>query len=104
MQMKQFLYLSVSLFLFGINPTLLAQVQPGNLEPNRPILRIGTEGTSVSQVQGVLKLLGFYQGEVNGIYDENTQMAVSRFQEAAGLEVDGILGNNTWNRLLPFKP
>jgi peptidoglycan hydrolase-like protein with peptidoglycan-binding domain len=66
-----------------------------------PILRLGSAGESVSQVQAMLKLMGFYDGPVDGFYREQTQVAVASFQTAAGIHTDGIVGQTTWQYLLP---
>ncbi|NMF64949.1 hypothetical protein DP115_20105 [Brasilonema octagenarum UFV-OR1] len=68
---------------------------------NRPTLQIGSKGERVTELQAALKLLGFYTGTVNGEYNESTVVAVSRFQEAAGLKSDGIVDTTTWQRLFP---
>ncbi|MGK7924808.1 MAG: peptidoglycan-binding protein [Spirulina sp.] len=65
---------------------------------------MGSQGDAVRELQAALLLLGFYTGEVDGQYSESTVIAVSRFQEAAKLPVDGIMGNATWNRLFPPSP
>ncbi|WP_346293492.1 peptidoglycan-binding protein [Sphaerothrix gracilis] len=70
----------------------------------RPTLRLNSEGTPVTELQALLKLLGYYSGEVSGRYGEETQTAVAQFQQAADLSVDGIVGPATWNRLLPSPP
>jgi peptidoglycan hydrolase-like protein with peptidoglycan-binding domain len=49
-------------------------------------------------------LLGFYADTVDGIFSQSTARAVSQFQEAAGLAADGIVGQDTWNRLFPQAP
>ena len=66
-----------------------------------PILSEGSTGETVSRLQATLKLLGFYQGEVNGTYDQLTQQAVTAFQAATSLTADGITGPATWRKLLP---
>ena len=71
---------------------------------NRPVLRMGSEGAAVSELQAALKLLGYYSDVVDGIYRESTASAVSGFQQAAGLTPDGITGPATWNRLFPSTP
>ncbi|MBF2028744.1 MAG: peptidoglycan-binding protein [Oscillatoriales cyanobacterium C42_A2020_001] len=38
------------------------------------------------------------------MYDEGTASAVASFQKAANLSTDGIVGAETWNRLLPPAP
>lgn len=67
----------------------------------RPTLQLGSQGESVSELQALLKLLGYYSGSVDGIYRANTAAAVSAFQQAIGLQADGIVGPATWNQLLP---
>lgn len=70
----------------------------------RPTLRLGSQGEAVAELQAILKLLGYYAGTVDGTYQESTATAVSAFQQAAGLQPDGIAGAETWNRLLPAAP
>jgi peptidoglycan hydrolase-like protein with peptidoglycan-binding domain len=67
----------------------------------RPTLRLGSQGESVKELQSMLILLGYYGGPVTGLYQEDTQLAVQRFQTAAGITADGIVGPTTWSQLLP---
>jgi len=78
----------------------VAQAQPITTG-DRPILRVGSQGEVVSELQGALKLLGYYTDVVDGVYRESTAIAVYKFQQAAGLTPDGIAGPATWNRLFP---
>lgn len=80
--------------------TEISQVSPPG-EINRPIIKLGSSGADVSELQAVLKLLGYYTGAVDGAFTERMAIAVSLFQQAAGLEADGIVGADTWNRLFP---
>jgi peptidoglycan hydrolase-like protein with peptidoglycan-binding domain len=84
-------------------PQKIAQVNPGNTI-NRPILKVGSQGERVAELQAALKLLGFYSGAVDGTYTENTASAVSRFKQAAGLNPDGVVDASTWQRLFPNQP
>ncbi|MBW4645431.1 MAG: peptidoglycan-binding protein [Goleter apudmare HA4340-LM2] len=68
---------------------------------NRPNLNIGSQGERVSELQAALKLLGFYTGAVDGIYQDGTAKAVSQFKQAAGLKPDGIVDAATWQKLFP---
>jgi N-acetylmuramoyl-L-alanine amidase len=68
---------------------------------NYPLLTTGSTGESVSELQATLKLLGFYQGAIDGTYGQPTQAAVAQFQTAAGITADGITGPSTWQKLLP---
>lgn len=67
-----------------------------------PTLIADSTGESVSRLQATLKLLGFYQGAVDGTYTQATQDAVAQFQAAAGITADGITGPSTWRKLLPM--
>lgn len=67
----------------------------------RPTLRLGSQGDSVRELQSMLILLGYYTGPVSGLYQEDTQLAVQRFQQAASITADGIVGPATWSKLLP---
>ena len=62
-------------------------------------LEKGDEGPSVINLQQNLKAAGFYQAPVTKVYDVSTQEAVRRFQRAAGLPVDGIVGASTLQKL-----
>jgi len=57
--------------------------------------RVGSRGTEVTFIQQCLKNLGYFNGPVTGGFFNLTQSAVTRFQKARGLAVDGIVGNNT---------
>ncbi len=67
----------------------------------RPTLRLGDQGAAVTELQAMLRLLGFYGGAVDGTFSDRTQAAVTAFQRAAGVTADGVVGTATWNRLLP---
>jgi peptidoglycan hydrolase-like protein with peptidoglycan-binding domain len=82
------------------NPSLGQSAPPGP----RSLLKIGSQGESVIELQAVLLLMGYYTGKVDGIYDENTAQAVRKFQQDAGISVDGMAGTDTWNRLFPPSP
>lgn len=81
-------------------PSAPAQSAP-TPPPTRPLLRVGSQGEAVSELQALLQLLGYYSGDVDGVYRANTAAAVSAFQQATGLQADGVVGSDTWNRLLP---
>ncbi len=65
-------------------------------------LKIGSIGTDVMEIQSMLMSLGFYFGNIDGIYGNKTAEAVRRFQRSFGLTVDGIVGPNTFAALEPF--
>jgi len=56
-------------------------------------------GPDVEYVQQRLSELGFYDGEIDGVYDLETEGAVRAFQEDFGILVDGIVGPDTYNAI-----
>ena len=63
-------------------------------------LRNGSKGTQVKVLQFLLKAKGYDVGNVDGIFGAKTLAAVKAFQKAHGLSVDGIVGKNTWTKIL----
>ena len=59
------------------------------------VLKNGSSGEAVSQLQQRLKELGYYSGTVDGQFGNGTRTAVKLFQEQNGLEADGVFGANT---------
>ncbi|WP_337885890.1 peptidoglycan-binding protein [Fischerella thermalis] len=83
----------------GATPLEIAQITQVSI--NRPNLQLGSQGQPVSELQAALKLLGYYTGAVDGNYNQATAKAVSQFQQAAGLNPNGIVDAITWQRLFP---
>lgn len=65
-----------------------------------PLLLYGSMGTIVSLLQSRLNSIGFSSGNVDGMFGQNTKKAVMNFQKSRKLSVDGIVGKNTWSKLL----
>lgn len=64
-----------------------------------PTLRNGSRGIAVRGVERRLIAAGFGVDEVDGHFEGQTEAAVRAFQQRYGLEVDGIVGPQTWDRL-----
>jgi hypothetical protein len=62
------------------------------------LLRKGSQGTTVVQLQEMLKKRG-YPVQPDGVFGQQTFIAVCRFQEENGLPADGIAGKDTWDLL-----
>jgi cell division protein FtsL len=54
---------------------------------------------NAGEIQAALKKAGFYQGEVDGQIGTKTKDAIKKFQEANGINPDGVVGSRTWQLL-----
>ena len=63
------------------------------------VLRQGSRGGEVKEVQRRLKNWGYYQGAVDGVFGANTKEAVVSFQKKNGLKADGVVGSATFKAL-----
>ncbi|MBO5737643.1 MAG: spore cortex-lytic enzyme, partial [Clostridia bacterium] len=63
------------------------------------ILRQGATGGEVKEVQRRLKLWGYYNGTVDGVFGAGTKKAVVAFQKKNGLTADGVVGASTYKAL-----
>ena len=50
-------------------------------------------------VQKALRNAGYYSGTVDGKIGSSTKDAIKAFQRDQGLEADGVVGRQTWNKL-----
>ncbi len=68
------------------------------------VIQQGMQGDDVLYIQYLLKYISpFYEytrpAELTGTFDEQTVVAVESFQKEFGLDVDGAVGNSTWDAL-----
>ena len=54
------------------------------------------------QIQQALKNAGYYQGEIDGKIGSRSREAVKRFQSDNGLNADGVVGRQTWEKLKTY--
>lgn len=63
------------------------------------VLKQGSSGSEVKEVQRRLKLWGYYKGSVDGVFGASTKSAVIAFQKKNGLTADGVVGKSTYKAL-----
>ena len=66
------------------------------------VLKKGVKGNQVKTLQRLLVAFGFNVGSsgIDGDFGTSTDTAVKKFQAKYKLSADGIVGANTWNKLL----
>ncbi|MDY4976799.1 MAG: spore cortex-lytic enzyme [Clostridia bacterium] len=92
--MKKRLLLSLLLLLAVFTVLLIPRYESAEV-----LSRYGSRGNEVISIQTKLKNLGYYTGQIDGIYGPLTQSAVTRYQANFGLAVDGIAGPKTLQSL-----
>lgn len=65
-----------------------------------PTLKKGASGNITKLLQEKLVKLGYNTNGVDGIFGNGTYSAVREFQKTRGLSIDGVVGQNTWRKLL----
>lgn len=71
-----------------------------------PAIRVqyGQKGALVKQLQERLRDTGYYTGPIDSSFGYSTYRAVRSFQSHNNLKVDGIVGKQTWDRLMSPNP
>lgn len=59
----------------------------------------GSTAKEVYVIQRVLQNLSYGITYVDGIFGQNTETGVESFQDDENLGIDGIVGDNTWDKL-----
>ena len=83
------------------NKLLSSSLRPGEYPG---VLRKGSSGTAVRELQFYLYLMSAYENSIpaigiDGQFGASTEAAVRAYQRFARLTVDGIVGRTTWNSL-----
>jgi uncharacterized protein (TIGR02594 family) len=68
---------------------------------DRPVLEQGDEGPDVVDLQ---MMIPNFTGEVDGDFGPTTKQNVTSYQSTRGLEVDGVVGQQTWQALYDEAP
>ena len=67
-----------------------------------PILRSGSSGEAVRELQVALNETGHDPGPIDGAFGAQTEAAVKAFQQDRGISVDGVVGLITWRNIDEF--
>jgi Ca-activated chloride channel family protein len=62
-------------------------------------MKPGDTGVAVEQLQQALKAAGYYNGPIDGKYDDDVKTAVEAYQQAQHMSADGVAGAATMDSL-----
>lgn len=98
--------------VYEFNLQMLQLLEGGELGPEAPaampervsatpILQFGNQGYEVQRLQRALQRAGKFHARIDGSFGRETEDAVRSFQQAAGLEDDGVVNTPVWDALPP---
>ena len=75
------------------------RISPAACSSGYPLVKLGSRNTYVMILQDALNNMG-RSLSIDGIFGNNTKNAVINFQRYYGLTPDGIVGCNTWKKIV----
>jgi peptidoglycan hydrolase-like protein with peptidoglycan-binding domain len=91
-------YLSLRAAETGFAPAICKKSDVGSLTTllgGTALLKAGSKGTEVAQLQQFLTAIGFQVGAADGVFGPMTTAGVRSFQQNQGLTPDGVVGSQT---------
>jgi len=90
------LFITICLLCIGLQTIQ----QPNHVKAFSPqVIQHGAVGDDVIELQARLQYIGFYNGKIDGVFGWGTYWALRNFQYEFGLEIDGMAGQTTKNKL-----
>lgn len=71
----------------------------GHSTDHTSVIGLNVQGWPVVEAQCLLQHAGFPSGRIDGRFGPDTEIAVKRFQDKKKLDVDGLVGPQTWGAL-----
>ena len=84
----------------GFSNQIIDGIPGSNTLNGCPMVKKGARGNITKLLQEKLVSLGYNTNGVDGIFGSGTDNAVRLYQKANRLVVDGIVGKNTWRKIL----
>lgn len=92
-----FLLMFISLSFFGLQEE--SSIKTVNAFSSQ-VIQQGAVGDDVIELQSRLQYLGFYNGKIDGVFGWGTYWALRNFQYEFGMEIDGLAGQTTKDKLV----
>ncbi len=88
------------MYLFFSLPFLLTSQETEVKAFSDQVIQHGATGEDVIELQARLQYLGFYNGNIDGVFGWGTYWALRNFQYEFGLDIDGLAGEETKQKLI----
>lgn len=88
------------LVIFLISTTLISIPAQDTEAFTSQVIQQGSTGDDVIELQARLQYIGFYKGQIDGVFGWQTYWALRNFQKDFGLKVDGLAGLKTRQKLV----
>ncbi|WP_164779436.1 cell wall hydrolase [Paenibacillus kobensis] len=79
--------------------SLAPQQQQASAATSFVTMQVGSNGDNVVELQQRLRMLGYLSAEADGKFGKQTESAVRRFQQGAGIVQNGVAGQTTMHAL-----
>lgn len=96
---KSLLYTAAMAQPFAVTSALFTAIEDISVFADKQ-LQFGDHGELVRHVQLKLKKLGYYNEDVDGIYGLYTEHAIRSLQSSSSISIDGIVDEETFEKLL----
>ncbi|GAA0444142.1 spore cortex-lytic enzyme [Lentibacillus halophilus] len=93
---KWFLFTMLCFLIVGSQTT--SSPNPANAFTSQ-VIQQGATGEDVIELQARLQYIGFYKGNIDGVFGWGTYWALRNFQKDFGLTIDGLAGQKTKQKL-----
>lgn len=90
------LFIIICFFTIGLQAT--QNPETANAFSNQ-VIQHGASGENVIELQARLQYLGFYNGSIDGVFGWGTYWALRNFQYEFGMDIDGLAGKSTKQKL-----
>ena len=97
--MKRKIFIATLIIIFSISLCFIPERDKVDAFSNQ-IIQHGAVGDDVLELQSRLQYLGFYTGKIDGVFGWRTYWALRNFQYEFGMEIDGLAGQQTKEKLV----
>jgi len=86
----------IVIFICVLSLGIHAPGSPKSVEAFSPqVIQHGAVGDDVIELQSRLQYVGYYTGDIDGVFGWRTYWALRNFQYEFGMKIDGIAGTKT---------